>query len=435
MTDIKDNAVQSLTKLKDSLFNQINYDNDLLSKYGWNTPAIDREDICLQIEFIIKIIENSKIEMTEDEYIYRSISYIPSRVDKIIGNTLPYISNGNAGGAFPALFEFISWLFFSLNPLVGWKNFKHPEAMPKKIANRIDALNKRISAIEPEQKLLENKIKLINEATAAADELPESLETLQAAKKDAVLAREQAERSSIRADENAQKIKNILDSLEAMEVRAKEILEKSEQALRSSTSVGLAAAFSNRANTLNASIRWWVAGLTSALLIGAVAAYYRIDFLGKIISGDEPNWGVLIMHLLLSAMSIGGPLWFAWMATSQITYRFKLAEDYYFKSSVATAYEGYRKEAASIDENFTHRLFGSALDRLDEAPMRVMDQKISSSPLHDLLETDAFKAAVDKFPDLGKAVGDVLGKKKSGSRNRGADTDSIPEKDSKEMSE
>ena len=366
---------------------------------------------------------------------FRSISDIPVRVDRIINNTLPYISNGHAGNALPAVLDFINWLFFSLNPLIGWVNFKHPEAMPKKIANRIDALNKRISAIEPEQKSLENKIKLINEATAAADELPESLETLQAAKKDATLAREQAERSSIRADENAQKIKIILNSLEEVEIRAKEVLEKSELALRSSTSVGLAAAFSNRANALNASIRWWVAGLTGALLIGAIAAYYRIDFLGKIISGDDPNWGVLIMHLLLSAMSIGGPLWFAWMATSQITYRFKLAEDYSFKSSVATAYEGYRKEAASIDENFTHRLFGAALDRLDEVPMRVMEQKISSSPLHDLLETDAFRAAVDKFPDLGKAVGDVLGKKKSGSRNRGADTDSIPEKDSKEMSE
>lgn len=435
MTDIKNNAIQSLAKLKDNLHKILSDDNDLLSKYGWNTPAIDREDICLQIDFIIKIIDNTKIELTDDDdYVFRSLSDIPLRVDKIIGNTLPYISNGNAGGAFPALFEFINWLFFSLNPLIGWVNFKHPEAMPKKIANRIDALNKRISAIEPEQKLLENKIKLINEATAAADELPESLETLQAAKKDATLAREQAERSSIRADENAQKIKNILDSLGEVEVRAKEVLEKSEQALRSSTSVGLAAAFSNRANALNASIRWWVAGLTAALLIGAIAAYYRIDFLGKIIAGDEPNWGVLIMHLLLSAMSIGGPLWFAWMATNQITYRFKLAEDYSFKSSVATAYEGYRKEAASIDENFTHRLFGSALDRLDEAPMRVMDQKISSSPLHDLLETDAFKTAVDKFPDLGKAVGDVL-KKKSGSRNKGADMDSTPEKDPKDTSE
>lgn len=116
------------------------------------------------------------------------------------------------------------------------------------------------------------------------------------------------------------------------------------------------------------------------------------------------------MQIALSLLSVGAPLWFAWLATKQIGQRFKLAEDYGFKASVAKAYEGYRKEAARIDEAFEARLFASALTRLEEAPLRLVGNTEHGSPWHELISSDAFQEALkfipgfrDKFIEVAKA--------------------------------
>ena len=82
----------------------------------------------------------------------------------------------------------------------------------------------------------------------------------------------------------------------------------------------------------------------------------------------------------------GAPLWFAWLASKQIGQRFKLAEDYAFKASVAKAYEGYKTEAARLDKDFEARLFSSALTRLEEAPLRFMNNTEHSSPVHEMIK-------------------------------------------------
>ena len=106
------------------------------------------------------------------------------------------------------------------------------------------------------------------------------------------------------------------------------------------------------------------------------------------------------MQAVLSLLSVGAPLWFAWLATKQIGQRFRLAEDYAFKASVAKAYEGYRKEAARIDPAFEHRLFGSALTRLDEAPLRLVETGTHGSPWHELANSEAVRRTFDAAPDI-----------------------------------
>lgn len=148
-------------------------------------------------------------------------------------------------------------------------------------------------------------------------------------------------------------------------------------------------------------MRWWVAGLTVALIGGTAIGANRVQILTEALSISAPNWGIIWLHIILSIVSVGAPLWFAWLATKQIGQRFRLAEDYGYKSSVAKAYEGYRREAARIDEDFENRLFDSALTRLEEAPLRLVDEESHGSPWHELISSDAFKAALDKLPDLG----------------------------------
>ncbi len=63
------------------------------------------------------------------------------------------------------------------------------------------------------------------------------------------------------------------------------------------------------------------------------------------------------------------------------------------------AYEGYRKEAVKLDSDFSARLFGSALARLDEAPSRFFDSKEHSTPIEALLQNGAFQNLVRTVPE------------------------------------
>ena len=128
----------------------------------------------------------------------------------------------------------------------------------------------------------------------------------------------------------------------------------------------------------------WVAGLVIALCAGGGIGYYRVSLMQGLIDRNVSS-GALVINLILAIFSIAAPVWFAWIATKQIGQRFRLSEDYAFKASVARAYEGYRREAAKFDESFSARLFSSALDRLEEAPLRFVEHETFGSPWHEAL--------------------------------------------------
>ena len=73
--------------------------------------------------------------------------------------------------------------------------------------------------------------------------------------------------------------------------------------------------------------------------------------------------------------------------------------DYAFKASVSKAYEGFRKEAVSLDPEFAKRLFGSALDRLDELPSRLVTKGHHNSPVEALLSNEGVRTFLGDFPD------------------------------------
>ena len=116
---------------------------------------------------------------------------------------------------------------------------------------------------------------------------------------------------------------------------------------------------------------------------------------------------------MLSALSVGAPIWFAWLATKQIGQRFRLSEDYAFKASISRAYEGYRREAARIGgSDMEEKLLASALSRLDELPLRLVETPSHGSPLHELLSSESVKKALGTVPGF---VDDVksMAKRKS----------------------
>jgi hypothetical protein len=89
----------------------------------------------------------------------------------------------------------------------------------------------------------------------------------------------------------------------------------------------------------------WVVGLVAALGIGSYIGAHRFEVLSAALQAPNPNWGELPCKLsflffsFFSFLSVGAPLWFAWLATKQIGQRFRLTEDYALKATVAKAYE------------------------------------------------------------------------------------------------
>src|SRR5699024_10298169 len=157
-----------------------------------------------------------------------------------------------------------------------------------------------------------------------------------------------------------------LKSINDLHDQAEKLVSQCEEAYRITTTKGLAAAFDQRAIDLKNSMRCWVAGLFIALGVGAWIGAQRVESLSKLLSTSDPQWRIILMQLSLSVTSVVAPLWSAWLATKQIGQRFRLAEDYGFKASVAKACDGYKKEAAKIDKESEARLFNVALTRLEE---------------------------------------------------------------------
>ncbi|MGI8395100.1 hypothetical protein ACRYWZ_01855 [Agrobacterium deltaense] len=291
-----------------------------------------------------------------------------------------------------------------------WQSVTEKTLMPKDLAQRLRSLEARLTALEPRSMEVENKITDIEAAHAAAEQLPEDLAEL-AAKRDKV--QEIAETVQALLDDSsnaAVAIENLRDqSVEARrgisdsEDMAKKLITRSEQALRGSTGVGLAKSFESRQESLAVAGKFWVGGLVGALVAALAIGAWRVWTLQNLLT-NESSPQIVWMNVILTIFGIGGPIWFAWLSTKQISVNFKLAEDYAFKAAVSKAYEGYRKEAVEIDPALQGRLFSSALDRFEESPIRLMEKESHSSPLQELLANPAIRKSLEGIPGIADKI-------------------------------
>lgn len=400
---------------------------DFIDLNNYQYPFLHSEDLVSFPKMLSeKIGKMTKFEPSEhDVEIIDSIIY---SLDKAQPN-LNHLNHSNSNVSGPAIASYlVSMLYISteINELFSFEVLNNKELLPKKIINRLGLYQSNLQAIEEKSGDLDSKINVINEAYDAAESLPTTLKSLREtneeinqlndlSEKNADSINERLEQAKLDGKELndikntiAQLHKNVAkeanDYLAELKVEAQGYIDKCEEAFRTTTSKGLAGAFEDKARKLNASIRLWVAGLIAALGAGAVVGYTRLHALEAYLSNLNASGIKLTIQLILSILSVGAPLWFAWLATKQIGQRFRLAEDYEFKASVSKAYEGYRREAMQLDSDFSQRLFGNALTRLEEPPLRFVEETAHSSPIMEMLSSDGFKSLVEKGGDKMDAV-------------------------------
>lgn len=369
----------------------------MLETHGWNFPAVDAEDL----SNLASDLRDWVIDNAPDEETSLNVDEVVKRIGLIQSTTAQHLFNGNGATAIPVYMASLEgikgWLRLSWPP----REVVRPDTLPSKLARQARTAKARLDSIQGDFEGLAEKLKLISEAHAAAEALPTDLEELKQLRASMLAASGQTTADQQAIGQARKDALIQLDAIERAQKTAADLVAKCEDAYQITTTKGLSAAFAQRAFRLGVTVWVWVGGLLAALGTVAFLGQARIVALTELIS-DDPKWGVVVMNLLLSALSVGAPLWFAWVATKQIGQRFRLAEDYGFKASVAKAYEGYRREAHRIDPAFEAQLFSIALTRLEEAPLRMVETEAHGSPYHELFT----KAQGD--PDFKSALGRFL---------------------------
>ncbi|YCI29816.1 hypothetical protein M1E08_02700 [Erwinia sp. PK3-005] len=449
-----------LTELKEKLdqlhtiLESLTYPHEDIS--NWSAalfPALHVNDlIYLPADLSNKVSKFKKFEPNNND-VGRIDSCIDA-IEKAKGNA-NNISSGNPNTASQHVISFLLTMFFirnEINELFSFEVLANRELLPKNVLNRLAMYDDNLEAIKSKAGDVENKISIINEAYEAAEQLPTTLKSLRSLSEDlekikrnssalseeivslnskAVTAYDDLFERRSKIHDLTNEMKDTINGyMQDYSAEAQSYIDRCEIAFRTTTTKGLAGAFEDKAQKLNASIRWWVFGLTGALATGAVVGYFRLQVLEHYLSGTDASSMKLFIQLFLSILSVGAPLWFAWLATKQIGQRFRLAEDYEFKASVSKAYEGYKNEAIGLDESFSQRLFGNALTRLEEPPLRFVEESHPSSPLMEILSSPKFKEFVSKGDESVDALLKRAGLRRDLEGKKEAPTPSVQNKDS-----
>lgn len=423
LTAIQEHLEQVITQVHSAVPNDEPFGN---AQGQWSSPGLTRGELIEEARSIIDLIKDQGGDDIGDRDA-RLGDYI-RRLQHLQQQTVGQLW-GNAGQAVPAFMLTLDGLRKALAPVLIRDG--HAEAVVKlrKLANQLRGMESRLNGLEPRTAALTTMIERIEQAYNAADQLPTDLESLsEARQKIAELVQEatkdQGHLTGVReqADELDKQLNKSAED-------AKAVLERCETAYSAATSVGLAAAFSERSNTLSKSMWFWVAGLALALVAGSYFGSGQLRTLSELFKVPDASTSVIILNLLLSLLSVGAPVWFAWLATKQIGQRFRLAEDYAFKASISRAYEGFRREAARFDKDMEARLLTSALARLDELPLRLVETASHGSPWHELASSGVVRQAMQAVPGFAERVKELADKTVSAIGSRAVEVKAVSSPD------
>ncbi len=358
--------------------------NLLTEAQGWTWPAVSPSHVGDMAGNLADSLERLDIGDTteiEDRIIHdadKTIAYI-------VGSVLPNLP-GNLAPTVLAVMNSLVFLNAELAPLLGWDSTTRAR-LPSPLIRKLNQIGREVDGLIPDAERLKEQIALISDATESAEALPATMQELKATQAE---IRQISSTSSELLGKIQELHKQVGQHVSATETLAKEgdaLIQRASEAYRVTTTVGLAASFDERARTLNRTVYYWVGGLAVSLITLLVIGYFRLEDMRETFASNNFDPTRVWTQVALSTLSVGAPIWFAWLSTKQVGQRFRLAEDYAFKASVAKAYEGYRREANTLSPEFAQTLFGSALTRLDEAPLRLLDMSNHGSPIHEFLSS------------------------------------------------
>ena len=385
---------------------------------NWSFPGLTKSELTEAAAVLAERIRKHGSETVEP--MAARLSDYPRRLQVLRTQTVGQLW-ANAAQAVPAYMGTLDALRRAVTPVLADDEIphelRHLSQSLKALNGRSRALEAGLTEIEPRAAKLSEMVERIEKAHETADQLPTDLESLAEARRKIEEINDAATRLLKEADGRLSAIDTLTsmaekksEALVEKDSEAARIVERVHKAYTAATSHGLAAAFDERSSSLSVSMWVWVLVLFAALGAGVWFGMIRFEGLADTLKEPTASHLSIITNAVLSFISIGAPVWAAWVATKQIGQRFRLSEDYAFKAAVSRAYEGYRQEAARIDRGaladtrLEARLLESALSRLDEQPLRLVETATHGSPLHELLNSDAVREAVKRTPEFTKKM-------------------------------
>ena len=363
---------------------------------NWSFPGLNRAELIDETESLVKTIEEHATDEIQEDRAAELNDYV-RRLKHLHTQTIPNLW-GNAGQAVPTFMLTLQGLRRTITKALPLDNHTAATTTLRRLTAQIRSMEARLLDLEPRTTSLTSMVARIEDAHEAADQLPTDLASLAESRSkletllhDSTINFGKIESLRIQADDLDGQLRQSAED-------AKKVLDRCETAYSAATSVGLAAAFSERSSTLSKSMWFWVAGLIAALAAGSHFGSTQLQSLASLFQQPNVGTAVIALNLLLSVLSVAAPVWFGWLATKQIGQRFRLAEDYAFKASISRAYEGFRREASKVDKNLEAQLLASALNRLDEQPLRLVESDSHGSPWHELAASDVVKQALRAVP-------------------------------------
>ena len=374
-----------------------------------NLPGLTRAEFIEAAQSLIDLIDDLGADEIESAADARLQDY-GRRLDFLRGNTVVQLWGGNGGQAASAYMLTLDGLRKALEPALTRDGHAEAVITLRRLTTKLRGMEAKLNGLDPRTTSLATMVERIEQAYNAADQLPTDLESL-------AEARQKIGELLTEANKDKGRLSGIKDDADKLDAQLKQIaedaagvLERCETAYSAATSVGLAAAFTERSVALSKSMWFWVAGLVTALVAGSYFGSSQLHTLSELFKQPNVTTSVVILNLMLSLLSVGAPVWFGWLATKQIGQRFRLAEDYAFKASISRAYEGFRREAARVDKDMEARLLASALTRLDELPLRLVETDSHGSPWHELASSDLVKDAMRAIPGFAGQVKELAAK-------------------------
>lgn len=399
--------IESLKNLEQEIYSYGDSEKTFTTQYGHEYPPICPQDFIYIInQYIQGLNENDATTLNDSTN--DSVLKLIERIKEYIGNVNNLFSRSYCKDAVIGFNSLMFLLGRTLDPILGWREARGTALMPAALSRKVKNYEAELNTIEPEKENLTKQLRLIREASETIAELPEALEELKKAKE--TIATYKSESIGFRFDIESEYKKSVdlISYIKFKEEAINALMDKCEKVYKVTTTQGLAASFHKRAYRLQLTLLAWVLGLAGALVGGGFLGAHNFKILSETIKTGTANHDFIWVQVILTILSFGSPIWFAWIATKQITKLFKLSEDYSFKSSVAKAYEGFRMEAITFDNDFASRLFDSALTRLEESPLRLMEADEHGSPWHEILSSPKVIKALEASPDLKEKLFNLL---------------------------
>ena len=320
----------------------------------------------------------------------------------------------------------IGWLISSTNFLQNIVSITAYLSAPfaKRIAIRKDllkiassTLNNDISSVEKAaptaQEIIKNFEK-IQQQKATIDELVESVEGIKdqadEAKQSALANQAAVAELLVKATEHQDKLKEQADTLLGLIGSAQEKLDEIEK--QKSDADKKIASSAESVSKANEQLSKAIQDINKQELAGAFAkrmvhvsgerilwlGMFLLSIAGLIIVGlfviknmsMNGNISTFDLNAFMHGLPFAAPaIWLGWFSARQISILSRIQEDYAYKASTAVAFEGYKKEVVSADDNeLLKKLLETAITNFGANPVRLYDGKIQDHghPIEALIE-------------------------------------------------